>query len=296
MLVLFSANRKHLTMYKLLTIEFDKAFRNFWFCAALLIGCAIACSSAAISIFNYYDWKTLDSGMNLSLGTSGSFSAWIGCGTLDLTTIRDLFFTVAPLLAVIPYAWSLSSEFISGAIIQPYTRSKRLQYLIAKYAATFCTGGIAIAAPLLLNFVVISCFIPGYMPDAGEGLRVPIMADAPFSYLYYNAPIIYVFAYTAHDFTLCGAWAIFVMTLSFFIDNRVILMVTPFIAQYALAYLTGIIFKVFDDARPFSFSIIDLVNPVAGFTADLRITGILVIGTLALSVLVCLWQIRKDVL
>ena len=285
-------------MKQLISMELNKAIKNRWFAIALAIGCALACASAFVSIsaFFSYGFDTLDSTRYYQLSTSGSICAWIGVGRLDSTFLPWLFFGIAPLLVTLPYTWSLRSELVSGYINQPISRASRANYIVSKYIAVFCSAGIAIAVPLALNYLIVSCFIPSYIPDPGEGLSVPIDEYCLFSQLFFTYPPAYFTVIVLFDFILCGAWATVVLSLSFFLDNRIGLLVIPFLFQYFLRYANQIFLpELFGEAFRNQFNLISMLWPVpSGDVPNLLLSCLLVAIGLTASLVLCTTAIRRD--
>ena len=253
-------------MPKLILMELRKAFGGGWFFASLSVACAVVLSSAARSIwaFHSYGFDAFDPSQYHQLSTSGAICAWVGIGRIDTTFLPWLFFGLAPLLAVIPYAWSYRSEATSGYVGQILCRASRVRYAIAKCLAVFGTAGAAVALPLALNYFVVCLFIPGYIPDAGEGLSVPIDEHCPFSSLFFSHPTAYFIVYTIFDFVLCGSWGVFVFALSFFVRNRVVLLVGSYVFQYFLHFVnvSGLSERVFGPIGAYQFNLISMAWPV----------------------------------
>ena len=281
-------------MRNLVCMELRKALRNGWFFASLAVGCLIALASAARSVeaFFMYGFASFDAERYFQLSTSGTVCAWIGIGRLDTTFLPWLFYGIVPLLAVVPYAWSYRSEASSGYIAQVCTRASFGCYMGAKFFAAFVTAGCSIAIPLVLNYLVVACFIPAYVPDPGEGLSVPIEEHYPFSALFFTCPLAYAVLYTALDFFLCGSWAVVVCAASFFVRNRVVLLVGSYVLQYFLRYCntTGVAERLFGTAGAYQLSLISMAWPVpsgdvphAGIAVALGCAG-LAIALLALRV------------
>lgn len=287
-------------MLRLIRMELRKAFRGGWFFAALAVACAIALSSAARSIwaFHAYGFDAFDASQYHQLSTSGAICAWIGIGRIDTTFLPWLFFGLAPLLAVIPYAWSYRSEVASGYVGQVLCRASRAKYMAAKCLAVFCTAGAAIALPLALNYFVVSLFIPGYIPDAGEGLSVPIDEHCPFSILFFSHPTAYFIVYTIFDFILCGSWGVFVLALSFFVRNRVVLLAGSYVFQYFLHFVnvSGLSERVFGPVGVYQFNLISMVWPVPfGDVPNAALSLALACAALGFFAVSCALWTRRDV-
>ena len=160
---------------RIFQIECCKAFKNRWFFISLIISGVFAFCGAYIMISNYFFridmWKLLmdENGVfikNPHVNAETVFNSWIGgdVGTWSAST----FFFLFPMLAVVPYGWSLISELKSGYIKNIFTRMDRRDYLRAKYLAAFLAGGVSVVLPMLMNFLTVACFIPMRMPEASE--------------------------------------------------------------------------------------------------------------------------------
>lgn len=284
-------------MTSLIHMELDKALRNPWFVIALSIALALATASALGNIFFHLNngVTTLYEHKYVSPSPDSCFGYWI---SLDyLQPASTLFFQLLPLLAVIPYAWSYRTELQNGYLNQVVSRTPQGRYLLAKGIATFCSGLLVAVVPLLVNFVLLACFIPAYMPDVTEVLYLAVFPDDTASWLFYNVPVLYVLFFTLVAGVLCGLWATFVFGLSLFVDNRVALIVVPFLATLGLQFVSDRIY----------FALGGINGPNLGLSSNMRAVQetfgtspwiilaeavILLLGALVLSRL----RLRRDVL
>ncbi len=65
----------------------------------------------------------------------------------------------------IPYAASYYTDKRSGIINNYYVRTKRINYLVAKLAAVFLTGGAIVVFPLLLTLYLHRLSFQPFMED-----------------------------------------------------------------------------------------------------------------------------------
>lgn len=166
------------------------------------------------------------------------------------------------------------------------------------FFAAFVTAGCSIAIPLVLNYLAVACFMPAYVPDPGEGLSVPIEEHYPFSALFFTCPLAYAVLYTVLDFFLCGSWAVVVCSASFFVRNRVVLLVGSHVIQYFLRYCntTGVAERLFGTAGAYQLSLISMAWPVP--SGDVPHAGIAVAlgcAGLALALIALRVARRRDV-
>lgn len=227
-------------MIVLIRMELGKALRNKWFAIALGVGLALAVLGALpyiVGLFTSTFVPAPDKFYNPELNSC--FNAWM---SIDQSAPSLLFYQIVPLLAVIPYASSLRSELKDGYVAQVYARSERGRYLAAKYVAVFCAAGLVAALPQLLNFVLLACFYPGYLPQVEAAIYTAVFADNVGSWLFYNMPLLDVLLFCVIDFAICGVWAGFVLVLSCLVRNRVVLLVAPYLALLLVQFANDRIF------------------------------------------------------
>ena len=234
-------------MRRLVRYELNRAFVNHWFVIALVLGClfAVVCAITSYASFLGGEAAKLTPDEWLGLTSGGSYAQWMGVGSLDTLSLRYVFFMVAPLLAVMPYAWSYRSDVIDGTICQIGSRASAERRLFAKALAVFLTGFSVILIPYLLNFAILVCLVPSYCPSIVESLYLGISDPCAWSDLFYTKPLLYVVINSLANATLCGTWALVVLAVSFVVDNRVSLLAFPYVTLLVVQYLNNsVVFSV----------------------------------------------------
>lgn len=229
-------------MGPLLKVELKKAFTNKMFFICLAVGIVITMVSIAQNLSSYWAAEV----QNLMVAEQGfeknpmhpmftPYTNWIGNDYQFPMT--SLFYMLLPLLAGLAYGWSYCTERKSGYVAQMVSRSrKKSQYFLAKYIATFLAGGAAVAIPLVLNFIVICCFIPAYTPDNFYWLYYSM--DAHFLRgLFFNTPLLFVCCIILLDFIFAGLFAAACVALAFFVKNKFAVILLPFLGVLAVQYL-----------------------------------------------------------
>lgn len=229
-------------MGPLLKVELKKAFTNKMFFICLAVGIVITMVSIAQNLSSYWAAEV----QNLMVAEQGfeknpmhpmftPYTNWIGNDYQFPMT--SLFYMLLPLLAGLAYGWSYCTERKSGYVAQMVSRSrKKSQYFLAKYIATFLAGGAAVAIPLVLNFIVICCFIPAYTPDNFYWLYYSM--DAHFLRgLFFNTPLLFVCCIILLDFIFAGLFAAACVALAFFVKNKFAVILLPFLGVFAVQYL-----------------------------------------------------------
>lgn len=151
------------------------------------------------------------------------FEKWLG--TSNETFGGLAFYWLFPIIASIPYGWTLCDEIHNGYAMQILSRSSNKRYFISKMIVSFLSGGIVIALPLVLDFFLITALDRAYYPQPND-LTSSIWAGSFCSTLYYKNPILFVFTWTSIEFLWGGAIAALCCALGMYIKKKLILIPT----------------------------------------------------------------------
>lgn len=227
---------------RLLQIETKKAITNKYFTITFLIALIFALFSALYMIGFYNDNLYLSDlkGGNMQLHNNSLYNHWLGGESRSFGF--TLFFTLLPLIATFPYGWSYYLETKKGYVKSVVIRSGKQSYFSAKYIATFLAGGIVIFLPLLFNFLIIAAFVPATMPTNIANIHTlayPVANTSMWSSLFYTQPLLFVFLYLILNFVFGGLFATMSLALSFFVKNRIAVLLVPFFIVMMLHYSQG---------------------------------------------------------
>lgn len=280
-------------MRRLLTMELRKAFANPYFAIALGIGLFLCCAEAVDMMrsdsFSEY-LEEIASGENdifISPASYSCFIAWMSVGGDSLWCF--MFYRIAPLLAVVPYGWSLASERGNGYVGQIYTRTNRIRYLAAKAFAAFAAGGTVTVVPQLVNLALVATDCPALVPEVFDALTTGVFHDNLWASWFYEVPGLYVAAYCMLDFVLCGVWAAFVTLLGCLTVNRVAVLTVPYVAIYGMQFLNERIFLALGGIRGFQLS---LFENLRAYTTQYVQNGWIIAGEILLLAAACLLLTR----
>lgn len=173
------------------------------------------------------------------------------------TPSTNLFFLLLPLLAVIPYSWSLLSERASGYAAQIIARSGRVKYFVSKSLAAFLSGGVVVTLPIVFNLIACMCFAPFCTPDVAGVSIFGVYERSLWSWFFYNSPILFCFLRIVLISLFSGLWASFVMSLSALIKRRVPLLILPYLflilLKFASEQMIDPLFGIQEDLTPFGY-------------------------------------------
>jgi hypothetical protein len=232
-------------MKNTLKLELRKAFFNKFFFIALII-LIIPCILSLlynVDIFNKdienmnRMGKIMNTKYNPDLGGGTIFNFWIGNEARSLGS--TIFFYIFPLVVAIPYGWSYCSELKCGYVKNMVIRCGRKNYYLSKYIATFLSGGLVMIIPLIINIMLIACFIPARIPDVVSAVYTGIFPEDLMAELYYSKPFLYLAFYLLIDFFFCGLIATLSFAITTFTKSRVVVTLFPFAIILGFHYFFG---------------------------------------------------------
>ena len=229
-------------MKAIYTNEIKRAFNTIGMKLALLVGCALSVWHVITVIM------PISEGQNYELSANAIddlyvpislFSTWMGNELFPIQSY--IFYLILPLLAVLPFGSSFFEDIKSGYIINVCTRVEKKIYFKAKYLAVFLSSGVAVVAPLLLNLVLSSMFMPAFIPDNGT---VGTISPTTMAYeVFFTHPLVYVLMFIVIDFIFAGVIATLSLSYTYFTEHRFGVMIVPFVFYFFIYSLTNLIDK-----------------------------------------------------
>ena len=229
-------------MKAIYTNEIKRAFNTIGMKLALLVGCALSIWHVITVIM------PISEGQNYELSADviddlyvpiSLFSTWMGNELFPIQSY--IFYLILPLLAVLPFGSSFFEDIKRGYIINVCTRVEKKIYFKAKYLAVFLSGGVTVVAPLLLNLVLSSMFMPAFIPDNGT---VGTISPTTMAYeVFFTHPLVYVLMFIVIDFIFAGVMATLALSYTYFTEHRFGVMIVPFVFYFFIYSLTNLIDK-----------------------------------------------------
>lgn len=224
-------------MKNCMKIEMKKALFNktalfIFFVVILLVVCHAV---TAIKIFNrfYSAWEMGDIQGNPMLTSMSLFCRWIGA---DVTSFEsNIFFFLLPVIAVLPYGWSLAGEIQSGYTKSILCRTSRRKYFVSKYIAVFSSAAIIIVVPLIVNFILLSLFLPALKMEIIYPYGI-LGQRSMWSGIYYEAPFLYIVFYILLDAVFAGLIASISTAFAFFTKYKVTAIFLPLFVMLVIDY------------------------------------------------------------
>lgn len=233
-------------MKRLIRLELKKAFKNRYLWISLSIMTLFAVLSAVYMCQNnslsfqekliesyYMENGKLTSNPLISLWSF--YNSWVGGECMSLA--YSVFYTLLPVGAALPYAWSFFIERKTGYIKNVAVRANKLQYFAAKTIAVFVSGTWIALIPMLLNVLITSAFLPVYQPEVNYVVYTHVNFGDLWADLYYTYPFLHLLLFALMTAFFCGLFALLSFAVTFYINNRVALLITPFLSFLALQYV-----------------------------------------------------------
>lgn len=232
--------------------EADVCFKGKPFAITCFIAGGLSVAAGVECVQKALYWHGID---DFYLSNFSAFSNWmvVNCNACALPTV---FFYVLPLIVLAPFSWSYHNERFVGYDVQVVVRAGRIERISAKIIIVFASAFAVTMAAHVLNFVVVSSFLPLYTPVFEDMNVLGIFSEALFSKLFYGAPALYVLAYSCLNGCLMGCWAAMVLGMSLLFNNRVSLMIFPYLLLLAWQFFNSWIYGASLLYLP-SFNIID---------------------------------------
>lgn len=226
-------------MKNLLKTELYKAFHNLSFFVTFSTALVIVLWSAMECIHEYYRmesfFKDLQYTKNLGYPTYTLYCNWIG-GEF-ITAASTLFYFLLPLMAAFPYGWSLVQEQRNAYIQNVVSRAGAKRYYGAKYLANFIVAGVTIGLPLLLNFIVVACFIPARLPDSIYQVYYAVFGQDMWALLFYTNPLLYDLLYFLLAILFAGLWAQLSFVLAAHFKRQAAVLLLPYLFLLIFHYV-----------------------------------------------------------
>lgn len=223
-------------MKNLLYIELKKALCNRFFVFSILLGFIFVVMSA-YNVVTEFESGFMNMIHNVEeMGyikykiTEGPtlYNSWIGGESSSLGF--TLFFTLLPLLAILPYGHSFSEEKRSGYLKTVIPKCGRKNYFSAKILASFISGGLAVTIPLVFSLLLVAMFIPAVNGSPVYDQYFSVTHGNLFSELAHSNPMVFTIVYLCIDFIFSGLFACMSITAAFFFKQRLAPLVLPYLA------------------------------------------------------------------
>ncbi len=272
-------------MRECIKLEWERVTKSKLFYTAIIIGIIIAVMQImgevyprSVNVLKYYSGKD---------GEPYSLYMWSMCMNVS-SLYKAILVTIFPVLAMMPHALSYHFDIKSGYIKNLYTRTDKINYLVAKYMVTFVSGGMVIVIPYIVNFVIAACMLPALNPIQNGQFN---SGGAMLQGLYYGNPLLYIVVYLIINWVYAGAFATMTLAATYFVDNIFLLSMVPFVIWYGM----GIISQYTVKAYNVMINPIRFVDIAQGYIVHpVNVIGTFLVVTLLSAVIYFVIGVRSD--
>lgn len=217
--------------------EMWKAFHNKMMRSALLIGFILVIADLVQTAITVSDLGASYAHSPGGYDGCSLFVNWIGVNGVTVGAV--VFYAVWPFLAAMPYGWSLYEDNRSHMTNNILTRVPYSQYLTAKMAAVFVSGGIAIALPVTADLFASAMICPACIPRVTLPITGFCSGTAFLAKLYYTHPWLHAIIWCVIEFFWGGVAASLCIIVGHKVKHRFFVIATPLLL---LRLMCGLIY------------------------------------------------------
>lgn len=155
------------------------------------------------------------------------YNSWLGGRVNQL--LPQIFLYSLPIFSVLPYAGSYLAEEKSGYARTMVSLLGKPGYFAGKHIAVFCSGFFIAVLPLCFSLGFAACLVPACRPNVNFSLYYQVDLVNLLQDLYYTRPLLTAFLATLRVGIFAGAWATVPYVLSFFVKNRFVALLSPYL-------------------------------------------------------------------
>ena len=201
-------------------IELERAFKSAGLKVSLLIGIVISCIfhrryyQRHFDPLHFYKTGNLETVANVN-------NMWMAMGERLAYTLYQI--------GLIPCCYYIMvtsyTDYKKGIVKNYYTRTKKINYISAKYIAVFLQwNGTWQFAPLVLDLIATSAVMPSFIAISHT---VPCNGNGIWSYILFSHPYIYYLLYFILQFICAGLMATMSLVVSLYVNNAFIVLLFP---------------------------------------------------------------------
>lgn len=209
-------------MRVLIKNELERAFKNKWFYATIIIGLIIVIYDICEEVIPVR--MNMDIYINTSNYTIPNiYNSWM---ELNASTAHNLFHFIYPLLVCIPYSITMYTDVESKYLYNILTRTNKKNYFLAKLVVQFIVGFavviITMSASLALTAAIIPAGDPFYI------LNYAVTGKAILARLFYTRPLLTSLMVIFFDSLIFAIIGCISYIFAYMLKNGIMVMVSAF--------------------------------------------------------------------
>ncbi len=146
------------------------------------------------------------------------YTQWLAART-DAWTVA--FYFCLPLICALGAGQTVGEDVRSGFLWQIVPMLSRRKYVTQSIVSSFIGGAITAMVPLVLDFAVLSCFLPNITPDAVMNAELGMTSAFTFlTPVFFSHPLLWVGFYVGFVGVIGGEYAMLASTVALFRKDR----------------------------------------------------------------------------
>ncbi|MEQ8154647.1 MAG: hypothetical protein ABRQ25_07165 [Clostridiaceae bacterium] len=193
-----------------------------------------------------------------------------------------LYSLFMPIMVAMCYGTSYFEDIKSGFVRFIDSRVKHREYIISKYFVNGLIGGISLALPSMVYFLLLCIVLTGDISTATAAL------GGIFQKILLSNPPLYLCIYFSLEFLFGFAYSTIALAVSTFIKNKIAILLSPAIYFFVVTYIT--------DRTKFDFmcpSNTTLFWAIAGGVTAAQIVSQLMLITVVFTIIFMVFSRKK---
>lgn len=236
-------------MWETIKTELYKSIHNRWFAMALLLAFIVQLFSFFSNLdfvkqamdFAESNLKLISPNWRGSNDQMNMYVMWLSEEgyTMGFTLARYML----PILAVLPFGWSMFSEKEKNYCNNIICRMGKNKYYVAKYIAVFVSGCLPISFMLISN-LALCALIGEHGAPMPYTMTTSVVHGNVASELYYTKPMLAAIIWTLISSLWGGALAGLTIPASRFLKKSIFVLLTPFFIAVLWDNLCNVVFRI----------------------------------------------------
>lgn len=203
-------------------MEMVRAFHGYWMISAIGFGISLL----ALNIITQVVPLSYNLGSTLDTFPPSLYNRWAGAWGFD--PFYQTYMFLIPIIATLPFGWSLRDDFETGYALQCESRTGKPRFILNKMMAIFVSGATAATLPLALCFAVSAFFLPAIQPDASAIGAFTITQSSMWANIFYDNALLYTSLYLGLIFITSGIIACFASIIGMLVSSNLICVLSMF--------------------------------------------------------------------
>lgn len=232
-------------MKNMMILELKKSILNIRFLISAIIGISLSLWHMIIFV--------IPTAQNMAYVKAGQeiypMSVFNSCiFNSQVTLPYELFYTLLPILAVLPYGDSFFLDKKSGYLRNVMTRTRKKNYFISKYVASFVSAALVVFIPMFVSLATTALWLPAVKPELSTA-TFAVGNTTLWNELYVSHPFVFTWLMILITIIFAGLMACIALSVTDLFYKKFAILLFPFLlylfSKYVFSSLNLNIFSPF---------------------------------------------------